>query len=151
MNRRSLLLLVPLAGCASLLGRDPLKVSLAGIEPLQGQGLELRLAVKLRVQNPNDTPVDYDGLALDVAVGGTDIASGVSDARGSVPRFGETVLTIPVTLSLTGMVRQAISLANGNRGKLAYEVRGKLSGGPFGSTRFETRGEFDAPALRNTP
>src|SRR5690348_9298394 len=80
-------------GCASL------QVTVAGIEPLQGQGLELRLAVKLRVQNPNDTPVDYDGVAVEMNVQGKTFASGVADLAGSVPRYGESVITVPVTIS----------------------------------------------------
>ena len=41
-----------LVGCAQLPMSDPVKVSLVGIEQLPGQGLELRMAVKLRVQRP---------------------------------------------------------------------------------------------------
>jgi hypothetical protein len=58
------ILLIP--ACASLQSRDPLQVTVAGIEPLQGQGLELRMNVRLRVQNPNDSPVDYDGEAVEM-------------------------------------------------------------------------------------
>ena len=67
-----------MAGCASLQSRDPLQVTVAGIEPLQGQGLELRMLVKLRVQNPNDAPVDYNGVAVEMDVQGKSFASGVS-------------------------------------------------------------------------
>jgi len=52
------------SGCALLQPRDPLHVTVAGIEPLQGEGLELRMSVKLRVQNPNDAPLDYRGVAV---------------------------------------------------------------------------------------
>ena len=59
----ALVLLSALAagGCATLSDSDPLEVTVAGIEPLQGEGMELRMNVKLRVQNPNDAPLDYDG------------------------------------------------------------------------------------------
>jgi LEA14-like dessication related protein len=150
MQRRDLLALLPatLAGCAVLGGLDPLKVTLAGVETLPGQGLELRLAVKLRVMNPNDTAVDFNGVAVDLEVRGMDFASGVSDAQGSVPRFGEMVLTIPVTVSGLAMLRQAISLAAGNNNRIDFIARGKLSGLGFGSTRFETRGSFELPTAR---
>jgi len=99
---RRLILVIALAvavlaseGCAALRGRDPLQVTVAGIEPLQGQGLELRMLVKLRVQNPNDTPVDYNGVALQMNVQGKTFATGVSDAGGSVPRFGEAIISVP--------------------------------------------------------
>jgi hypothetical protein len=129
-----------LAGCAALSGRDPLRVDLAGIEPLPGEGLELRLAIKLRVQNPNDTAIGFDGAALDLEVDGRTLASGVTDQGGNVPRFGEAVLTIPVTISAWNALRQAMRLADaspgGPRESLPIVLRGKLAGGPFGTTRF---------------
>ena len=83
------------AGCAGLPGRDPLRVAVVDIDALDGQGLELRLAIKLRLQNPNDSAVEFDGAALELEVNGRTLATGVSDQRGSVPRFGEAVLTVP--------------------------------------------------------
>lgn len=149
LNRRSLLL-VPLAlsACASLPGRAPLNVLLVGVESLGGEGLELRLAVKLRIQNPNDSAIDYDGLSLDLEVRGWDFASGVSDARGSVPRFGEAVLTVPVSVSATAMMKQAWSAISGERGPIDFVARGRLAGGLLGGMRFESRGRFDWPVAR---
>ena len=64
------LLAAGLSACASLSNRDPLRVDLVGLEPLPGQGLEVRFAVKLRVQNPNDSAVSFNGMALDLDVNG---------------------------------------------------------------------------------
>jgi len=141
----ALMLMTTLGGCASLGGNDPLKVTLAGIESLPGQGMEVRMAVKLRVQYPNGTPVEFDGVALDLELRGQDFASGVSDTRGSVPRFGETVLVVPVTVSALALLKQALSFAGNTNTKFDFVASGKLSGGGFGGTRFETRGEFDLP------
>lgn len=135
------------AGCATLHGRDPLQVTVAGIEPLQGQGLELRMLVKLRVQNPNDAPVDYNGVALEMNVQGKTFATGVSDATGSVPRFGEAVLSVPVTISAFRMARQAVDMIQrAGKGTITYDMTGKLNGSVFNSMRFRTQGEFDLPA-----
>ncbi len=140
-----------LQGCAGLQGRDPLKVTVAGIEPLPGQGMEMRMMVKLRVQNPNDTPVDYSGVALDMEVQGQSFASGVSDEAGSVPRFGETVISVPVTIAALKMVRQAIGLIQGGASKIQYEMKGKLSGSAFGTNHFSSEGEFDMPTGAGAP
>lgn len=142
-------MLLMLGACATMQGKDPPQVTVAGIEPLQGQGLELRLTVKLRVQNPNDTPIDYNGVAVEMNVQGKAFASGVTDASGSVPRFGETVIAVPVTISAFRMVRQALGMlqgAGGGGGKIQYEMKGKLSGSSFSATRFSTKGEFEMPA-----
>jgi len=134
------------AGCATLQGRDPLEVTVAGIEPLQGQGLELRMLVKLRVQNPNDAPVDYNGVALEMKVQGKTFATGVSDAGGNVPRFGEAIISVPVTISAFRMARQAVDMIqHGGKGTITYDMAGKLNGSAFNSMRFRTQGEFDLP------
>ena len=65
-----LLLAFGLSACALFQARDPLNISVIGIEPLPGQELELRMAVKIRVQNPNEPPIDYNGIALDLPVNG---------------------------------------------------------------------------------
>ena len=139
----SCLAVLLVAGCASLTGQDPLEVTVAGIEPMPGEGLELRMLVKLRIQNPNDTPVDYDGVSLALDVQGSTFATGVSDASGTVPRFGEAVVQVPVTTSALRMARQVLGMADGAPvDRLAYDLRGKLSGSGFGTHRFRTEGEL---------
>jgi LEA14-like dessication related protein len=141
-----------MAGCASLPGNDPLQVTVAGIEPLQGEGMELRLMVKLRVQNPNDAPLDYRGVALTMNVQGKTFASGVSESSGTLPGFSEAVIDVPVSISAFRMVRQAIGLATerGTR-KITYEMKGKLGGSLFATRRFATQGDFELPAADHAP
>lgn len=110
--------------------------------------MELRMLVKLRVQNPNDAPVNYDGVALQMSVQGKTFATGVSDKTGSVPRFGESVIEVPVTASAFQMARQLFALANkaGTPAKITYEMSGKLHGSGLGSVRFRDKGDFELPA-----
>jgi LEA14-like dessication related protein len=133
-------------GCASMQTRDPLQVTVAGVEPLQGQGMELRLLVKLRVQNPNDAPVDYNGVAVEMDVQGKTFAKGVSDAHGSVPRFGESVIEVPVTASAFRMARQALGMMKGGgTGTIKYQLTGKLNGSGFSTVRFKNEGDLELP------
>ena len=135
-----------LSGCALFQRSDPLQVTVLGVEPVESQGLELRLLVKLRVQNPNDTPVEYNGVAVEMNVQGKSFATGVSDAAGSVPRFGEAVITVPVSVSAFHMLGQAFELMQGGgSGKVTYELKGKLSNSGFSSTHFRTQGEIALP------
>ncbi len=135
-----------LASCAALLGRDPLQVTVAGVDPLPGEGMELRMRVKLRVQNPNDTPIDYDGLYVRLQLLGSTVATGVSDERGTIPRFGEALVSVPVSAS---PLRLGLSIfgAMGKApvGKIPYRLEGKLNGPAFGSMRFESQGELALP------
>lgn len=139
--------LLLLGGCAALQGPQPVEVIMVGVEPLRGEGLELRMRVKLRVQNPNDMALDYNGVSLRLDVQGKPFATGVSSAAGSVPRFGEALIEVPVSISVFRIARQAMGMAaNEFRGKLAYEMSGQLAGPAFGSLRFASKGELTLPA-----
>lgn len=138
--------LLSTAGCASLGSRDPVEAYVVGVEPLQGAGLEFRMLVKLRVQNPNETPIDYSGVSVNMDVLGRRFASGVSDASGTVPRFGERVIEVPVSVSAFRLVGRAIEVfSKDNPGKIEYELRGKLAGPTFRSVRFYSKGEMALP------
>jgi LEA14-like dessication related protein len=134
-----------LAGCAGLGLGEPLNVNLVGIEPLEGQGMEARFTIKIRVQNPNDAPIEFDGMSIALDVRGERLATGVSDAKGVVPRFGETVLAVPVSVPASALIRQVLGFATGDRAKTDYRLRGTLSRPGFGSTRFESTGQIALP------
>ena len=139
-------MVLTLAGCETVTRPDALRVTVAGVEPLQGEGLELRFMVRLRVQNPNDAAVDFDGVAVDLEVNGKNLASGLSDRKGTVPRFGETLIDVPVSVSAFAAMRQALGLSDAAaRGELPYVVSGKLAGGLFGTVRFSQSGTLRMP------
>ena len=137
-----------LSGCAALGVHEPLRVSLAGLEPLEGRGMEARFAVHLRIQNHDGRPLDYDGVALDLDLSETSFASGVSDQQGTIPRFGESVITVPVTVPATTIIRHVFGLATGDRPKADYHLRGRLGGQGLAIGRyFDSKGEIALPAI----
>jgi LEA14-like dessication related protein len=134
--------LIPI-GCASLPGNDPPQVTIVSVDPIEGEALELRMLVKLRVVNPNDQPIDYDGVYVKLAVQGYTVATGVSDEKGTVPRFGEAVIPVRVNVSIIDVARHALQAFNGGAPEqLQYHLEGKLNGPLFGSTRFQSDGSF---------
>ncbi|MBV4535393.1 LEA type 2 family protein [Pseudomonas sp. BT-42-2] len=151
LSRHLRLLLVALLACtvnacALFQARDPLNISVIGIEPLPGQELELRMAVKIRVQNPNETPVDFNGIALNLEVNDQPLAAGVSDQRGHIGRYDETVIVVPVSVTAFAFLRQAYGLSQVQSLQgLPYVLRGKLAGGPLGTVRFTDKGKLDLP------
>jgi LEA14-like dessication related protein len=143
-----LIAVLALTACASLLGRDPLQVTLAGVDPLPGEGLELRMAVKLRVQNPNDVPIDYDGVYLRLAVANRTVATGVSDERGTIARFGQSIVRVPVTVSPLRLGMSVFGvLSGGSSEKMRYTLDGKVNGPAFGTMRFQSQGDLSLPGL----
>ena len=138
-----------LSACAGLRTRDPVRFNVVGLEPMLGAGMEMRLNLKVRLQNPNEQAIDYDGIAVELDVDKQTFASGVSTAKGSVPRYGETLLEIPVSVSALTAVRQAIAmLERRNLDSVPYELRAKLGGSLFSGQRFTERGTLKLPALR---
>ena len=113
----------------------------------------LRLALVGGVLALGERELDLGAtLFVEMDVEGKRFASGVSDAAGVVPRFGEAVVSVPVSISMYGIARQAMSMIGGEvRGKLAYEMGGKLAGPGFGSVRFHTRGELTLPRELSGP
>lgn len=143
----AMFLALALGGCALLQPRDPLNISVIGIEPLPGQDLELRMMLRIRVQNPNEQALDFNGVALDLEVNEQPLAAGVSNQRGHIGRYDETVLEVPVSISAFAFLRQAYGLGRAESLQgLPYVLRGKLAGGPFGTMRFTDKGTLDLPS-----
>ncbi len=143
-----------LTGCASLVHREPVRINVVGLEPIPGEGMEMRFKVKLRVQNPNESAIDFDGLALDLDLNGRPFASGVSDRAGSVPRFGEALIEIPVSVSAIAVVRQALGViegVDGGKAEVPYALRGRLAGGLLGGMRFSDSGTLKLPEPLKNP
>jgi LEA14-like dessication related protein len=107
----------------------------------------MRMLVKLRVQNPNDAPIEYNGVSLKLDVLDKPFASGVSDERGSIPRFGESIVSVPMTVSTLRVAVQALGLVGSGASfeKVNYKMEGKLGGSGFSSTRFQAQGQLTLP------
>jgi hypothetical protein len=134
------LVCVALNGCAGLFGGDPLRVNVAGIEPIDNQGLEMRVHI------PHDSTVNFNGISIDLDLNGKPFASGVSDQSGTVPRFGETVISVPLSVPAFTVVRQALALPGAmESGQIPYTLRGKLANGLTGTTRFIDQGTLKLP------
>ena len=136
-----------MAACAGIGLREPLRVSLATLESLPGQGLEARFLARIRVQNPNDVAIAYGGLSAEVDLNGLRFASGVSAATGEIPRFGESVLELPLTVPVTAVVRQVLGFISGDRSTATYRVHGFLSVGTLGRAPFDSTGQIELPTL----
>jgi len=137
-----------LAGCSWMQRTDPPQVTLVGVEPAASEGLETRIQLKLRVQNPNDAPIGYNGVYVELDVQDKSFASGVSNQSGTVPAFGEAVITVPVAVSIWSIAGQGMGLFSGKAmDKVTYAMRGKLSGSSSETVRFKSQGELNLADL----
>jgi len=144
-------LLILLSGCATLQGGNGANVQVVGLEALPSEGLEVRFALKLRVQNPNESALAYDGMSVSLDLDGRGLANGVSNVTGEIPRFSDAVLTVPVSISAFSVVRQLFARMGGAEGEgalnqpIAYSLTGKLgaAGGSIGAVRFSSKGDLN--------
>lgn len=136
-----------LAGCAGVTQWEPLKVSVVSIETAPSQGFELRFNIKLRVQNPNDFSLEYNGLAVELEINGKATATGVSADKGTLPRFGEAIIELPVSVSALAALKQIVKMAEGKVGEdgLPYVLTGKVNTPWLGAVRFSHTGVLTLP------
>ncbi len=139
-------ILLGLSACAAWAIREPLNVTIADITPLDVNLLEQRYAVKVRLLNPNDAEIAFDGVAFELEINGKPFAKGVSDRGGTVPRFGEAVIDMQVVSGLQNVLRQIAELQKGDRAGFTYRVKGRLHTSGGLSVPFDTKGEFALPS-----
>jgi hypothetical protein len=71
-----------------------------------------------------------------------------------VPRFGESVISVPVTVSMMNVVRQVLGAVDSTSPvpeKIRFSLEGKLNGTGFSAVRFKSRGELQLPSTPPAP
>ena len=69
-----------------------------------------------------------------------------------MPRYGETVITIPVAISAFSAAQQLFGIMGGTTtSELTYRVSGKLQGESFGALKFSDEGRFQMPGTEMLP
>lgn len=116
-------------GCAQRGGfgaPEPPIVTLANLVPVGASPFEARVRVDLRLQNPNDYDLDFDGMRFRIEVNEQEFVSGVSDESISLPRLGEAVVSVEGTTTTLALWRQIRGLAADPASGIRYRVEGRL-------------------------
>jgi LEA14-like dessication related protein len=147
-----LLLATLLSACAGIgKYRDPVRVSVSDIQVIEATLLEQLYAVTLRVQNPNPDALALRGGSFDLEINGKDFGHGVSDAKVTVPAFGDAKVEVRMVSTLFGMLRLVQSFQERERESLSYEISGRLHlQGGIGGMHFEESGELTLPRAPDT-
>ena len=138
----SCVLALALGGCAQY---RPVDVFVINLQPTEGSALEQRIRIDLRIQNPNDQPIDAHGMQIRLDVNGARLARGVSDAAFTIPRLGETTTSIVATTSLFDLAKQIVALSGTQSFKYVLEgdvYVDRMPGGLGRSVSFHNEGEF---------
>ena len=130
-----------LAGCAGLPAKPlPPKVELAGVRVVSLQPADLRVAVTLRIDNPNAFALDVAAIEAEIGVNGVRLAGATLPAPVSIA----AVATTPVQLELHTRVRdlaQVLERADGS-GRMPYDITGTAVLGNGTRLPFARRGEL---------
>jgi len=112
-------------------------VSVMSIEMRSGNLLQQNFAVKLNIQNPNNQALPVKGLHVELNVGGSQIASGVSDRAVVVPAFGESEFDLTIKANMALALMRLADKMDQHADTVDYDLTGEAS--------------IDLPFLRNLP
>ena len=98
------------------------EVLLVNIIPLDTTMFEQRLQVDLRVRNPNDFDLEVTGLDFTLHLNEQRLARGLMNTASTIPRLGDSVLSVETTTSTLDVVRQLLYFRQNQ--DLTYQVSG---------------------------
>jgi LEA14-like dessication related protein len=136
----ALLALPLLSGCALPRLEAP-KLSIVSIQ-LQSAGIfSQRLALRMRVLNPNARELPVKGISYRVEINGTEVGQGLANAPFVVPALGEAEFDVQMTANLAGALARLL-LRRESEDSLEYRLVGDvaLSGGLVRRIPFDERG-----------
>jgi LEA14-like dessication related protein len=123
-------------GCSGLPfgnGIEVPDVQIADVMPVEGPGLVPRARVDLTLTNPNNVPLEINGMRLQLDFNDLRLAVGQTDQVVTLPRLGEASMSIVLTSSLTDLLRQFSELRRPGlfrrlllRRSIEYEIRGDI-------------------------
>ncbi|GJL60169.1 MAG: hypothetical protein NPIRA03_30260 [Nitrospirales bacterium] len=117
-----------LAGCTALppssVQPESPEVLLVNITPLDATMFEQRLQVDLRVRNPNDFDLEVTGLDFTLHLNDQRLARGLTNTASTIPRLGDSVISVETTTSTLDVIRQLLHLSQ--RQEVSYQVDGVL-------------------------
>jgi LEA14-like dessication related protein len=141
------LLLLLLTACAGVdTYRDPIRVTVSGIQVLESTLLEQLYLVTLRIQNHNEEPISIRGGSFDLEINGKDFGSGVTDQAVTVPGYSDAKVEVRMVSTVFGMLRLIQSMRERTDQSMQYEISGRLTAeGVLGGLPFREAGEISLP------
>ena len=98
------------------------EVLLVNIMPLDTTMFEQRMRVDLRVRNPNDFDLEVTGLDFTLHLNEQRLARGLTNKAATIPRLGDSVLSVETTTSTLDVIRQLLNLRQ--QQNVTYQIEG---------------------------
>ena len=136
-----------LLGCAGLYqSMERPRINIANVMPREIKLFEQVFDLELRIQNPNDTPLEVNGLAFDLDLNDKRFATGVSNQSLVIDRLSSGVIHVEAITTLVGFLRQVAEYQQTQNPRLTYRIKGSIYSGSAGTkVRFDDSGEIKIP------
>jgi LEA14-like dessication related protein len=136
-----------LAGCSGLFRTlERPRINIANITAKETKLFEQVFDLELRIQNPNDLPLEINGLTFEMEVNDKRFATGVSNQIVMVDHLSSAVIHVEAITTLWGFLRQIAEYQQTRTPRVAYRIKGSIySGSPSVRLPFDDGGEFMVP------
>jgi len=140
-------LILLLSGCAALYqSMERPRINIANIMPREIKLFEQVFDLELRIQNPNNTPLEVNGLAFDLEINGKRFATGASNQSLVIDRLSSDVIHVEAITTLVGFLRQVAEYQETPIPRVGYRIMGSIySGSSNVKLRFDDVGEIKIP------
>jgi LEA14-like dessication related protein len=140
-------LILLLFGCAAFQqSMERPHINIANIMPREIKLFEQVFDLELRIQNPNNTPLEINGLAFDLELNGKQFATGVSNQSLVIDRLSSDIIHVEAITTLVGFLRQVAEYQETPIPRVAYRIKGAIySGSSNVKLRFDDFGEIKIP------
>jgi LEA14-like dessication related protein len=101
-------------------------VELISFKALPLNGLEQNFEVGLKLINPNNFELPFNGISYQLSVAGKSLAQGVAADIPTAKAYGESRFVVPVSTSLIGGFRVLKALIDNQGQDISYQLRAKI-------------------------
>ena len=116
-----------LSGCASMnLDYEEPSVELISFKALPASGFEQNFEIGLKLTNPNNFDLPFNGISYQLSVAGEELAHGVASNIPTVKAYGESRFVVPISASLFGGFKVIKALMSSQGQDISYQLEAKL-------------------------
>ena len=122
------------------------RINIANVIPRDIKLFEQVFDLELRIQNPNDTPLEINGLAFELELNDKRFATGVSNQSLVIDRLSSDVIHVQAITTLVGFLRQVAEYQQTKDPRVTYRIKGSIYSGSTGTKlHFDDSGEIKIP------
>lgn len=116
-----------LSGCATInLDYEEPSVELVSFKALPTNGFEQNFEIGLKLTNPNNFELPFNGISYQLNVAGETLAHGVAANIPTAEAYGESRFVVPISTSLLGGIKVIRALMDSKGQDISYQLKAKL-------------------------